>query len=88
MSPIPINVLENSEINLLQRIDDNDSEASPSLEFIRGNPTYVTPGPNPIRIPHDEILNAMNGFSNMFLAHEISINDQFRLQNFMPKEDR
>lgn len=55
-----------------------------SAEYIKNDPEFIIPGPNPRRIPHDELMNTFNGFSNMVLAHEISLSEDFRLERYVP----
>ena len=55
-----------------------------SQEFIQHDPEFIIPGPNPTRVPHDELFNAFQGFSNMFLAHEISLSPDFRVERYTP----
>jgi hypothetical protein len=59
-----------------------------SLDYLKAHPDLMIPGPNPLRIPHDELMNSFAGFTNMYIAHEIAVNDEFRLERFIPKEDR
>ena len=58
-----------------------------SLDYLKAHPDLMIPGPNPQRIPHDEIMNALTGFTNMVLAHEIAVNDDFRLERYVPNEE-
>jgi len=51
-------------------------------------PEFITPGPNSIRIPPDDFMNTLVGFNNMMLAHEISINRDYKLERFVPPQDR
>jgi len=55
-----------------------------SNEIINSDPEYLTSGRSPQRVPFSEIADAMNGFTNMHLAHEISINHDFRIQPMPP----
>jgi len=59
-----------------------------SLDFLRDNPDIIIPGPNPTRIPHDEVQNALNGFQNMYLCHEIAIDDNFCLENYTQSQTK
>ncbi|CAG7717199.1 unnamed protein product [Allacma fusca] len=50
-------------------------------------PDLITPGPNSICIPPDDFIRTLAGFNNMYLAHEISINPDYKLERFVPPTD-
>jgi hypothetical protein len=65
---------------------EENPQESRSLDFLKAHPEFQVAGRNPMRVPHDELMNAMDGFTNMQLAHEICINHDFRLERFTPPE--
>jgi len=65
-----------------------------SYQNVGGIPTTNSPpGTNngtginlqPTGVQEQEVINTLNGFTNMVLAHEISVNDEYRLEK--PKDD-
>ncbi len=68
---------------------DAHPETTESLEFLKNNNGFqVSSGRSQIRIPTDELQNALNGYTNMHLAHEIAINHEFKLEAYNAPEDR
>jgi hypothetical protein len=63
------------------------SEQAYSTNAMGFQPDLITPGPNPIRIPPDDFIRTLAGFNNMYLAHEISINPDYKLERFVPPTD-
>ena len=50
------------------------------------HPEFVAPGANPIRIPPDDFINTLVGFNNMYLAHEICLNPEYKLERAAPSD--
>jgi hypothetical protein len=67
---------------------DKHPETTASLEFLKTHNEFQVHGRNPMRIPHDELQNALNGFTNMHLAHEIAVNHDFKLDVYTPPGER
>lgn len=67
---------------------ENHPETTASLEFLKTHKEFQVHGRNPLRIPHDELQNALNGFTNMHLAHEIAVNHDFHLEVYNPPGNR
>ncbi|RWS30740.1 T-complex protein 11-like protein 1 [Leptotrombidium deliense] len=59
--------------------DGKRQKASPSITASTSAPNSPSPSP-PKFVTLEEIMKAANGVSNMFLAHEIAVNENFSLQ--------
>lgn len=66
---------------------DAHPETTDSLEFLKTHNEFQVSG-RQLRIPNEELQNALNGFANMHLAHEIAVNHEFQLEVYTPPAER
>jgi len=70
-----------------EEISSSSSKTFSQLNFLKSHQEYQVAGRNPLRIKHDDFKSAMNGLTNMHLAHEICVNHDFKLERYKLPED-